>query len=341
MISATDKRALGQADALLRRAGISLDAHLDFTAGLFDENGEMLATGSVFGPTLRCLAVAGEYRGMSLLNQVVSFLLEREVERGFSQAFLYTKCDTARFFTELGFYEIERVPDRLVFMTNRPRAFANYLGALQRNAAIPGVTSAVVMNANPFTLGHLHLLERASFESDVVHCFVVSEDASLVPYADRIRLVREGSAHLGKVMVHPSGEYMISNATFPSYFLKDDETVTRTHAQLDIRIFSHIAKALGITKRFAGEEPYSGLTRIYNEEMARLLPEYGVQFIQIPRATAYQQVVSASVVRRMIHDGNTEDIRRFVPYTTYQYFQSEAGRTVAERIRRTERVEHD
>lgn len=36
------------------------------------------------------------------------------------------------------------------------------------------------MNANPFTLGHEHLVKRASEENDLVYVFVVANDVSLL-----------------------------------------------------------------------------------------------------------------------------------------------------------------
>ena len=46
---------------------------------------------------------------------------------------------------------------------------------------------------------------------------------------------------------------MISNATFPSYFLKDKDTVIRSHARLDIQVFQKIAGALNISQRFVAK----------------------------------------------------------------------------------------
>lgn len=86
------------------------------------------------------------------------------------------------------------------------------------------------MNANPFTLGHLYLTERASAENDTVHLFMVSEDASLIPFKVRRRLVTEGTSHLDNIIYHDSGPYIISSATFPSYFQKDMDSVIESHA---------------------------------------------------------------------------------------------------------------
>ena len=122
-------------------------------------------------------------------------------------------------------------------MKNKPRPQAQ-LGDSDSPAA------AIVMNANPFTNGHAALLERAATENARVVLFVLSEDCSLVPYADRLAMVKAAAARHDNVTVVLSGSYMISAATFPSYFLKDDETVTHTHALLDAALFVRIAQAL-------------------------------------------------------------------------------------------------
>lgn len=336
-----DRAAQRQLDSLLSGAGIRRDANLDYTVGLFDDEGTLLATGSAFANTLRCLAVSERHRGEGYLNQIVTFLIEEQTRRGFGEVFLYTKPESARFFADLGFDEIERVPGYLVFMSNRPKAFTAYLNRLKRNALVPGRACAVVMNANPFTLGHLHLLEMASRQSDVVHVFVVSEDASLFSFKDRFDLVRKGSAHLYKVMCHPTGSYMVSNATFPSYFIKQADDVTRVHALLDTLVFARIASTLGITRRFVGEEPFSGITRIYNQVMAEELPKHGIDLEVIPRCEHGKTPVSASNVRQLIHDGHLDQVRPLVPRPTYEFLTSdEAGPTI-DRICRSEHVRHD
>ena len=138
------------------------------------------------------------------------------------------------------------------------------------------------MNANPFTLGHLYLTERASAENDTVHLFMVSEDASLIPFKVRRRLITEGTSHLDNIIYHDSGPYIISSATFPSYFQKDMDAVIESHAKLDLVIFTKIAHALGIGRRYVGEEPHSRVTGIYNQIMEKELPKAGIQCSVIP-----------------------------------------------------------
>ena len=342
-----DRRTLRDMDGLLEKEGIERDRNLDYSAGLFDDSGRLVATGSCFKNTLRCMAVDSAHQGEGLMNEIVSHLIDVQYRRGNMELFLYTKCSTAKFFSDLGFYEIARVQDRVVFMENRRDGFSGYLERLKRETAAfsgtPGPEAgdgAVILNANPFTLGHQYLVETAAAHCRLLHVFVVSEDASLVPFAVRKKLVMEGCSHLSNLVFHETGSYMISSATFPSYFLKDAETVIRSHAMLDIEIFLKIAGALSISRRFVGEEPFSQVTGIYNQVMQAELANRGLSCLVIPRKENAEGVISASRVRQMIHDGQLERLRDAVPPSTYRFFTSEEARPVIEAIRASEEVVH-
>ena len=335
-----DKRSRRLQDALLQKEGIERDKNLDYSIGLFDDDYQMVATGSCFKNTLRCMAVDSSHQGEGLLNKVVSHLMDIQFERGYRDLFLYTKCDSAKFFHDLGFYEIARVEGKVVFMENRRTGFSSYLEELAKTRVEAGKTACVVMNANPFTLGHQYLLETASSENDVVHVFVVSEDASLVPFDVRWRLVKEGSSHLKNLVYHPTGSYIISNATFPSYFLKDADTVIESHARLDIQVFKSIAQTLGINCRYVGEEPFSQVTGIYNRVMAEELPRAGIACSIIPRKCLDGRPISASTVRLAIKNGDDALLRTLVPETTLSWLHSPEAAPVIDRIRREADVVH-
>ena len=327
-----DRRGMAQVRALLEQEGISLDGNLDYTCGLFDENDNLAATGSSFGATLRCFAVDRAHQGEGLLNQIVSHLVERLTGQGRTHLFVYTKVSTAKFFQDLGFYEIARVEGTLSFLENRKNGFARFCARLSQSRT-EEPAAAIVMNANPFTLGHLALVERAA-EFPAVHLFVLEEDASLVPFAVRWKLVNEG------VACHKSGPYLISSATFPSYFLKDEGAVIQGHARLDLALFGQIAQALNIAARYAGEEPSSQVTGLYNQVMARELPKEGIRFIEVPRKTLEEVPISASTVRKLIHDGKLEAIRPLVPEPTWQFFHTPEARPVIAAIQAAGNVVH-
>ncbi|SHJ47415.1 [citrate (pro-3S)-lyase] ligase [Dethiosulfatibacter aminovorans DSM 17477] len=340
-IRPSDRRSIRKMEAMFEKEGIERDKNLDYTVGLYDEEYNLLATGSCFGKTLRCMAVDSNYQGKGLLNLVVTHLVEHQYNRGNLDLFLYTKCDSAKFFEDLNFHEIARVQDKLVFMENRREGFSKYSDNLAMKKVKAEKVAAAVVNANPFTLGHQYLLEKISEENDIVHIFVVSEDASLVPFSARYDLVKKGTAHLDNLIYHNTGEYLISTATFPSYFLKDEELVIESHARLDIEIFKKIAESLGVTRRYVGEEPFSKVTNIYNRVMKKELGECGIECVVIPRKENENGAISASKVRSLIHDGRIEQIRDSVPQTTYDFFVStEEGMRVVDRIRNSSDYVH-
>lgn len=133
---------------------------------------------------------------------------------------------------------------------------------------------------------------------------------------------------------------MISNATFPSYFLKDETSVITSHAKLDIAIFIEIASALHIRARYVGEEPTSQVTGIYNQIMASELPKHGIECHIIPRKMINGQVISASTVRKAIHDKDLEKIRDLVPASTYTYFTSDEAKDIIDKIQNAHNVIH-
>ncbi len=334
-----DARANAQVDELLRREGIRRDGHLDYTCGLFDDDWNLAATGSCFGNTIRCLAVSDSRQGEGLMNQILSHLLEVQAARGNTHLFLYTKPASAKFMADLGFYEIARVPGRLVFMENRRDGFSRYCAALAESRQ-PGRAAGIVMNANPFTKGHLHLVERAAAENDTVHLFVLSEEAGPIPFRVRRELVLAGTAHLKNVICHDSGPYIISSATFPSYFLRDEDTVIRTQAELDLQVFGRIAQVLGIDRRYVGQEKASHVTALYNAVMAEKLPQLGLECVEIPRLALNGRTVSASTVRQAIHDGHLEQVRDFLPESTRAYFAGDESAAVRAAIAREQDVIH-
>ena len=321
-ISPSNKRAMAQMDALLAREGIERDRNLTYSAAIYDDDGQMIATGSLFENTLRCLAVDGAHRGEGLMAVIVVHLVQAQIERGHTHLFLYTKVDSAKFFAPLGFTEIARVDGRLVFMENRRDGFSRYLKSLAPYAGErPG--AALVMNANPFTLGHKYLMETAAAQVDSLHVFILSENSAEnaeFSAEARFELVKKGTKHIKNLLLHRSGDYIISHSTFPTYFIKDKADAGRINADLDLTLFgSAIAPALGITKRFVGTEPFCAVTRAYNERMKQILPKYGVEVIEIPRIGG----ISASLVRKAMAEGNLELVSKIVPETTMEYIRAE------------------
>ncbi|WP_418788612.1 GNAT family N-acetyltransferase [Leyella stercorea] len=174
----------------------------------------------------------------------------------------------------------------------------------------------VVMNCNPFTLGHRYLIEQAAKQVERLFVMVVREDCSLFAYTERKAMVEQGVAHLKNVTVIDGSEYAISQATFPTYFLKRLDDAADTQMLLDLDLFRrHIAPALGTTVRFVGTEPTDRLTRRYNQLMHEVLADV----IEIVRLEKEGNAVSASRVRKAMEQGDMSTIRQLVPPTTLPY----------------------
>lgn len=183
-------------------------------------------------------------------------------------------------------------------------------------------TGAIVMNCNPFTLGHRFLIETASMQVDKLLIFVVEEDKSFFKFDDRLQMVKSGTKDLQNVRVIPSGKYIISAQTLPGYFEKDDNPDIVLDAASDLYFFTEvIAKELNIKVRFAGEEPIDQFTRQYNQAMSDILPKHGIDFVEIPRREWNGKVISASRVRELMSKKEYAVIKELVMPQIYKYLQ--------------------
>lgn len=189
-----------------------------------------------------------------------------------------------------------------------------------RKVQLQGDAGAIVMNANPFTLGHRYLIEKALEQCSILYVFVVEEDKSKFSFETRFQLVKEGSSDLKNVVVLPSGKFIISALTFPEYFRKDVQNDIVIDVSKDLSLFgTKIAPALNITKRFVGEEPADYITNQYNRSMMEILPEYGIEVIEIERKKSNTSIISASLVRKAVEEGNWKKLHTLVPETTFRY----------------------
>lgn len=302
--------------AFLARHALGFEADIDAAFGVFDEDEVLRGCGCAAQSLLKCFAVDEALRGQNALGALVSRLVQDRFAKGYYDLRVITRAHNEPLFAACGFYPVVRT-DALVLLENRPDGPRRFAQPFFARGDEDKTVGAIVMNANPFTLGHRALVEYAAAHCDVLHLFVVEEDRSLFPTAARFRLVEEGTAELANVRVHLSGPYMISSATFPTYFLKDGESAAALQSELDVTLFaSAIAPVLHITRRFAGEEPLDPVTSIYNSVMARILPRYGIEFVTIPRLALSGAPISASCVRALMREGRYEEAKALVPEPT-------------------------
>jgi len=304
--------------ALLKNEGLFVENIEDITEtiGIFDEE-ELIATGSYNENVLKYLAIAPAYQGGNTFNKLVSTLINQLAVQNIFHIFVFTKPQYQQSFQYLGFNVIAQT-EKSALLETGDYSIDQYLEDLPK---VEGKKiSAIVMNANPFTLGHRYLIEQASKASDFVYVFVVNQDVSLFKMSERLDLIKAGTKDLSNVVVVNGGQYMVSFVTFPSYFIKSRTDVVDYQTALDAQVFKRIAKALQITKRFVGDEPYSETTKIYNQTLQQVLPPE-VDLEIVDRKAVAQDIISATKVRQAIAENDLETVKKYVPETTYKFIK--------------------
>lgn len=243
-------------------------------------------------------------------NQVIAMAIYNELEK--------CKCN----YSELKKEEIcfsSSLKDSVLFENEDLKEFCKNLSEHYVSGKKCG---AIVMNCNPFTIGHQYLIEQVSNMVEYLYVFVVEEDKSFFSFQDRFKMVELGTKQFRNVKVLPSGKFMISLATFPGYFNKDNLDCSLVDASSDLNIFGdYIAPCLDIHWRFVGTEPTDIITNQYNRQMKEILEKKGINVIEIPRISCKGKVVSASRVRKCLQENRWEEIKDIVPKSTYEYLR--------------------
>lgn len=309
--------------------GLSFEPGFDDLVGRF-EDGALVATGARAGDVLKMIAIAPAHQSGGLLGELAGELVRLGLAAGHDGLFVFTSPAHAPSFEALNFALL--ASHAKVALLEYGGRFAAWLEA-GRPLVRPGEGAAVVLNANPFTLGHRHLVEEAARRAGPLYVFVVREERSVFPFEVRLRLVREGTSDLPNVVVLDTSRYAVSAVTFPAYFLDRADPVAEIQMELDATLFgARIAPAFGITRRFFGTEPSCATTRAYNAALRRVLPGFGVEPVEVERARAGGAPISASAVRAALAAGDEAALAALVPPTTLAYLLSDDGRAVRGRL---------
>lgn len=351
-LNPTTPRQRQRIEAFLKRNGLRFD-DMHYYAAITDDDGEMIAGGGLKGNVIKCVAVDDAHKGEAIANTLISHLIAHANEEGHSNVMLFTKPKNRQLFESLSFRLLAEAPEAVLMETGigginnmveqlkkikeegevckennqeckeEEKTNLNITTPQHLNPSTPQPLTTttprrgvVVMNCNPFTLGHRYLIEQAAKQVERLFVMVVREDCSLFAYAERKAMVEQGVAHLKNVTVIDGSEYAISQATFPTYFLKRLDDAADTQMLLDLDLFRrHIAPALGATVRFVGTEPTDRLTRRYNQLMHEVLADVR----ETARLEKEGNAVSASRVRKAMEQGDMSTIRQLVPPTTLPY----------------------
>ena len=337
-------------EAFLKRNALRID-DMNYYAAVLDDDGEMIAGGGLKDDVIKCVAVDDAHKGEAIANTLVSHLISHANQEGYGCIKLFTKPKNRQLFESLSFRLLAEAPEAILMETGiggisntvealkkikeesekykeynkeckedskECRENTSYLTTSPPHHLTTTMqpTGCIVMNCNPFTLGHRYLIEQAAKHVEQLYVMVVREDCSLFAYTERKAMVEQGVADIENVNVIDGSDYAISRATFPTYFLKRLDDAADTQMLLDLDLFRrHIAPALGATVRFVGTEPTDQLTRRYNQLMHEALKDVR----EINRLEKDGNAVSASRVRKAMEEGDMNTIRQLVPPTTLPY----------------------
>lgn len=365
-------------ESFLRANGLRMEG-LEVYYTIQDSSGEILAGAGLEGDIVKCVAVSARARSMGLVAPLISHIIS---EQGARNLKVFTKPENESIFGSLGFHTIARAPLAILMENGHVlEKYCDYLRSFLSFRPTEGsgeISGVIIMNANPFTLGHKYLIDKALEQVDHLFIIPVKEDRSAFPYAERLAMLRaavmpgpdrasaqpsaeenyfsgrcqknqfspavssptQADAH---ITVLDGSSYVISAATFPTYFLKDLSDASETQMLLDLDLFSkHIMPALGATVRFVGSEPLDALTARYNALMQDCIPGTVV----VPRCTdmsgsdssvmpgtdrvsaqpsaavsspTHADAISASNVRAALSDGRFREAAAMCPESTWPY----------------------
>ena len=314
--------------SFLHKNNLEYEFDIDYSILVYDEE-ELVATSSLANNVMKCFLVREDYKNKNITTMMYHHLENELKSRGIYNYFVFTSPDNEKVFTSLNMKKIVETMNTVLLEGGDFIKDVLFELKLEYNVS-NNKKAAVIINANPMTLGHVYLIETAAKENKEVLVFVVSEDLSSFPFTDRIEIIKEATKHLPNVTVLPTLSYLVSKLTFPKYFLKEDQLIQAEQTLVDVLVYKQYYKPIfNIEKRYLGEEPFSFNTSKYNQ----VLKDYLNSHIKIiPRKEMHKKAISASLVRQLIKADKIEKIKDYVPQATYDYLTSEKGRKIVEEI---------
>ena len=297
------------------------------------DKGKIISTGSAEGNILKYFFSDEEYQGQGTMSIIYNSLLNHLIENNIPSFFVFTTPNNKTIFNSLGLSD--------VYATARVALFEG--GFYNYNRWIDKVKSSIkdkddkrgtiVVNCNPMTRGHKYLIEKALEYVNDLLVFVVEEDRSVFPFEDRFNIVKNELSHDDRIRVIQGGPYIISQATFPTYFIKKKDEMLDIYTELDGSIFADkIAKDLAIDVRFFGTEPTDLVTLAYNESMKDILSSRDIDVKIIERKSLDKTIISASYVRKLLKEKRIDEAFKYLPDSSINYLKSNKGKEIIKQI---------
>lgn len=182
------KRNRTMVEDFLAKSALRLD-DMDYYATVVDrESYKILAGGGFKGDIIKCIAVDDSLRGTGMSQQLISHLMSQMASLGHTNVKVFTKPGNADIFESLGFKTLGK-GTKAILLENGLEGLSSYTNYL-RSLKHEGKNGLIVMNANPFTLGHQHLVEQAAQQVDNLYVIAVGEDKSQFTSDERLEMVK-------------------------------------------------------------------------------------------------------------------------------------------------------
>ncbi len=309
-------RDLQLAQQLIESNDLRFEADFDDLVGIFKYD-QLAACGARRGRVLKMLVVATEFRGAGLIGDIITELMRLGREAGEDGFFIFTRPCSVESFERLGFKPLAR-HDKVVLLEHGHQLH-RYL-AERASLMRSGNNAAVLINANPFTHGHAHLVEQAARMADTVYVFVHRDGPYSFPLAVRLELARRGVAQFANAVVTDSGPYRLRADAFPGYLLRPADDADRIRTGLESLLFGqHIAPPFHIRTRVVGSEPLDPGGRGYNQMIRPHLAQLGIRLEEIERTQRSGLWISTKRVRKALLEGDHASLAAMVPDAVLAY----------------------
>lgn len=330
-INQNNEKEVQEIEAFLYKFDVAYD-YPDISYVIRD-NGKIIATGSAYGNVLKYFFSADEYQGQGAMAIIYNSLLNYLLKNNIASFFVFTSPNNKTIFYSLGLTEVYST-DRVTLFEG---GFYNYEFWIKKVRQVLDdkklKRGSIVVNCNPMTLGHKYLIEKALEYVDDLLIFVVEEDRSIFPFKDRFDIVKKELSQDTRISIIEGGAYIISQATFPTYFIKKKDEMLDIYTELDGKIFANkIARDLEIDIRFFGSEQTDLVTLAYNNVMKKILSDKGIEVKIIERKSLDDSIISASYVRKLIKEGKIDEAFKYLPDSTIDYLKSDKGIDIIEKI---------
>lgn len=300
------------------------------------DKGTIISTGSIEGNVLKYFFTDCNYKGQGTISIIYNSLLNYLIEKGHVSYFVFTTPTNKELFSSLGLNPVYETRD-VSLLEGGFYSYKSWIksvkDSLNDKKNSDKVRGSIVMNCNPMTLGHVYLIEKAIEEVDELIIFLVEEDSSVFSFVHRWNIINQEFKNNKRIKIVPSGPYIISRATFPTYFLKEEDDKLDIYTRLDAGIFGEkIAKDLGIDIRFLGTEPTDLVTRTYNKNIRYVLEEFNIKVKVYDRKEFQGQIISASNVRKLLSKGQVKEAYNYTPKSTIAFLESEKGKKIVDKL---------